>query len=58
MPIRYDGCIVNNENTTICTTFLGPRSGDQPAHDPVGHGQDEGVPGRSRDAHGPHVQNR
>ncbi len=33
-----------------------PGPGVQPAHDPLGHGQDEGIPGRPRDAHGPHVR--
>ena len=30
----------------------------QPAHDPLRHRQDEGVPRRPGDAHGPHVQVR
>jgi hypothetical protein len=37
-------------------SFSGSRTGVQPAHDSIGHGQDEGVRGRPRDAHGPHVQ--
>lgn len=36
---------------------LAPGAGPdvQPAHDPDGHGQDEGAPGGPRDAHRPHV---
>ncbi len=35
---------------------IGSRPGVQPSHDPVGHREDEGVPGRSRDASGSDVQ--
>ena len=37
---------------------VGPGPGLQSSHDPVGHSQDEGVPGRSGDDHGSHVPDR
>jgi len=41
-----------------CNGVSGEGPGVQPAHDPVGHGEDEGVPGGPRDAARPHVPHR
>lgn len=38
--------------------LIGKGSSVQPAHDPVGHGEDEGVPGGPRDAAGPDAPHR
>ncbi len=37
--------------------LVGARLGVQPTHDPVRHGEDEGIPGRSRNVAGSDVQN-
>ena len=42
----------------IWRSSIGARPGVQPAHDPVGHGEDEGVPGGSGNATRPHVPHR
>ena len=59
MPARPLRC---NYSVSLANTYndmcVGAGPGLQSSHDPVGHSQDEGVPGRSGDDHGSHVPDR